>query len=94
MLWQDRETIVLDSGRSVHVPLGVVGLNMAADTVFAGDRPMVARDSCGAPGEPLTPSEMLDVARSLSRRWQELVANLEKPIKRPPGISGDPIDID
>lgn len=93
MLWQDYETVVLNSGRSVHVPLGVIGLNMAGDMIFAGDRPMMVRDSPSAPAKPLTRDERLDVARSLSRRWQELVAKLEVPIKRP-GISGDAIDID
>lgn len=68
MLWEDKEIILLDSGRKVHVPGGIIGLNAAGDTLYAGERPMRIGDSPDDGSGELLPAEKLDVIRAHMRQ--------------------------
>jgi hypothetical protein len=96
MLWQDRETAILDDGKAIHVPLGVIGLNMAGDTIFVGAADVLGSMPAlsGVPAMPLTISEKLEISRWMLRSWGELVATLEDAIKPKPGKAGYQIDIE
>lgn len=95
MLWEDEETILLDSGRKVVVPGGVIGLSLDGSVLYAGGRSvMAATDTTGLPPSGLSPAEKLDVARHQVRMWESLVRNLVAASAKATGSSGHAIDID
>lgn len=95
MLWEDEENVVLDSGRKVKVPNGVIGLNMAGDTLYAGERPMMVVPDGSNASTALTNAEILDVARNELRKWTAFEKSISHAaMSRGKGKGKDSIDID
>ena len=74
MLWADNELVVLDSGREVTVPGGVIGVDFRGERIYVGGVSVAAVNSSVVGGEatPLTDAEIVDIAKHQRRVWQDV----------------------